>query len=126
MSWSNDASRFLALDEDARTNLQHSNWAKEKTVDDWLERASDEIEEARKETDLEKKAHELGDVLWCLLTAIIASENAGGPELAQVLNTVDVKIRRRKPHIFGFPIKELSGAEEQIVWLEQKAKERNP
>ncbi len=80
-----------------------------------------EVLEALDETESHRLSEELGDLLMQIVFhAQIASE-AGEFELKQVIESINIKLIRRHPHVFGSI--DVSGAEEVLVNWEKLKKE---
>ena len=114
------AEEFRKLCEDNRTNLLRSPWAQQQKAHGWLLHLADEVREALEAPTNEDLAGELGDVLWNTISTIHALEAEGGPPLAQVLETIRLKIRQRKPWIFDQASHTLSPEEEDALWDKNK------
>lgn len=103
-------------------------WDKKQThhsLREYLLEESYEVLEALDEEDSRKLCQELGDLLLqIILHAQIASEN-GEFKLEDLVNSINTKLIRRHPHIFGN--RTVKDASEVVHnWEEIKKTERNP
>jgi tetrapyrrole methylase family protein/MazG family protein len=128
------ADPYRLLLADLRINYEKSPWCRARGVHGWLYRLVSESAEAlltlekddpscSKPDPMDLKK-ELGDVIWCALTTVLAAEDEGLFTLEEVLTGAREKLRRRKPWIFdpaqGQPT---TPAEEHAMTLANKAKE---
>ncbi len=101
-------------------------WDKEQTHESlvkYLVSEAEELKQAVKHKDMENLEEELGDVLLqVVFHAQIAKENKDF-DIADVISTLNKKLIRRHPHVFGnYKVKTTKDVE--IMWKEVKAKEK--
>ncbi len=102
-------------------------WDKEQTHESlvkYLISEADELKHAVENKDMENLEEELGDVLLqVVFHAQIAKENKNF-DIAAVINTLNKKLVRRHPHVFGkYKVKTTKDVE--IMWKEVKAQEKS-
>ena len=101
-------------------------WDKEQTHESlvkYLISEADELKRAVKNNDMENLEEELGDVLLqVVFHSQIAKENKNF-SVADVINTLNKKLIRRHPHVFG-KYKVKTAKDVEIMWKEVKAKEK--
>lgn len=101
-------------------------WDKEQTHESlikYLFEESEELKKAVESKDKENLKEELGDVLLqVVFHAQIAAENKDF-NIADIINTLNKKLIRRHPHVFGkYKVKTKKDIE--IMWKNVKAKEK--
>ncbi|MDR1695553.1 MAG: MazG family protein [Endomicrobium sp.] len=102
-------------------------WDKEQTHESlvkYLIEESKELQKAVRKKDVKNIEEELGDVLLqVVFHAQIAKENKNF-DIAAVISTLNKKLIRRHPHVFGnYKVKTTKDIE--IMWKEVKAKEKS-
>jgi ATP diphosphatase len=82
-----------------------------------------EVADAIEQDDLESLQSELGDLLFQTVFYAQMAREAGRFDMADVVRTLNDKMIRRHPHVFGTV--EIADADQQThAWEKQKAEER--
>jgi tetrapyrrole methylase family protein/MazG family protein len=102
-------------------------WDKEQTHESLVKHLfseAEEVNQAVKNKDIENLEEELGDILLqVVFHAQIAKENKDF-NISNVLSTLNKKLIRRHPHIFGnYKVKDVKDIE--IMWESIKKKEKS-
>ena len=117
---------FAELLEIIRESRKKCPWCKEQTLESYKDNISDEAAEVAKaieQEDWDNLKEELGDVLYDTLHVIELGIEKGLFTGKEVIDTVNEKIRRRKPWVFGD--EKVATAEEAVKrWNEIKAEEK--
>jgi NTP pyrophosphatase (non-canonical NTP hydrolase) len=107
----------------AKQRLDKCPWAQRQTLESWTKFAAKEVEELRcaaEKNDFVNIEEELGDILFCVMSATSLMERDGRFSMEGVLDIACAKIRFRNPHVFGDAV---AKTVEEATILHQKAKE---
>ena len=117
---------FAELLEIIRESRKKCPWCKEQSLDSYKHQIVDEakeVEKAIENKDYANLKEELGDVLYDTLHLIEMGIEQGHFTGKEVIDTVNEKIKRRKPWVFGK--EKVRTAEEAVKrWNEIKKEEK--
>ncbi len=95
-----------------------------RTLLKYLKEEAGEVAQAVRKNDWENLKEELGDVLLQVVFHSALAEKAGRFSISDVIETINAKLVRRHPHVFGGP-KLKTPAQVLVEWERIKKHERN-
>lgn len=111
---------------DEITGVGGDVWIKQQTHETlipYLEEETQELIEAIREGDTRNIVEELGDVLCQVFYQTSYAEFTGEFTLENVLESINLKLRRRHPHVFD-GVEANTVEEVDVIWQKIKAKEK--
>ncbi len=117
--------KFEELYNFMKKNLELSEWAGSKGLEEWTSQLENEMDEMKAELekkDMQEFKKELGDVFWDMLHLIGTAENQGIVNMHELLHEIHEKFKRRKP--FLLENKSMKVDEELKWWKEIKQREK--
>ncbi|MGP6139195.1 MULTISPECIES: MazG nucleotide pyrophosphohydrolase domain-containing protein [unclassified Jeotgalibaca] len=104
-------------------------WVQEQTHESlmpYLREESEEVAEAIANKDVENLIEELGDVLLQVIYHAGHAEQEGYFNLEDILETLNLKLRRRHPHVFdGYPVETIEDIDAMWQKIKKQEKENN-
>ncbi len=116
---------FQALIDTLEKNVTYCNWVKEKKVAGYILGLKEELKELEQgiaTNNLRNIHEEMGDLLYDLLTMLLLAREEYNFDLAEGMQSIIAKLKRRKPYIFEN--RSVSTEEAERIWQEAKKKEK--
>ncbi len=116
---------FQALIDTLEKNVAYCNWVKEKKVAGYIQGIKEELQELEtgiRQNNIENIHEEMGDLLYDLLTLLLLAKREYNFDLAEGMQNIIDKLKRRKPYIFEN--RSVSTEKAERIWQEAKKKEK--
>lgn len=106
-------------------NVTYCNWVKEKKVAGYIQGVKEELkelEEGISQNNIKNIHEEMGDLLYVTLTMLTLAKKEYKFDLAEEMQNIINKLKRRKPYIFEN--RSVSTEEAERIWQDAKKKEK--
>ncbi len=106
-------------------NVTYCNWVKEKKVEGYITGIREELKELEEgiaRNNIKNIHEEMGDLLYVTLTMLTLAKKEYKFDLAEEMQNIINKLKRRKPYIFEN--RSVSTEEAEKIWQDAKKKEK--
>lgn len=110
-----------------KKSIERDPWVEDRKLAGYCDEIVGEVNEmmqALEKKDYQNLKEELGDILFDLAHVCFLAEKEGLFTMQEVFETINQKIKRRKPYLLTAEHQPITKEEARRIWLEVKAKEK--